>query len=217
VPKTILPERPDGYTVADALVLTSATKSNLHHWTREGVIVPDFVRGGGRGVHSRFSTVNLIEIQICAVAIKYRVEVSVLKGMLSVFRLWHRGAVAMYESGIAKQPFLPEPWRLALFKNAEARKNCGIGFLVSHGPYEEAARVVTVWRELRTSTHIGRFESKWDHFVGLVFGETYGHVVVDPPGLVGLFDKSAILIDLVDVAFSVSRRVHDLSLPLKPW
>src|SRR5262245_52953619 len=86
-----------GYSLADALVLTSATKSNLQHWTTINIIAADMVNTQGRGHHRRFSTFNLVEIELCAAINRYHVPAEVIRGAANIFRAFHIEAVAFHE------------------------------------------------------------------------------------------------------------------------
>jgi hypothetical protein len=218
-----------GYSLATLLALTSATRSHLKYWIREGVIVADFAEAEGTGVHRRFSTLNVIETQLCAALSAYHVSIDVLRGAVRILRRFHVGAVAMYESGVIKAPFEPTPWRASLFKDPAARKSAGMGFLIgqgwSHGrpdaaqAYERAVAVVTRWAALRTSPVLrGEYDDSAAGFIRLVVGDAFGVVIVDPAALAEFTEQTAvILVDLVGVASAVGQRARKLGIVLEPW
>jgi DNA-binding transcriptional MerR regulator len=216
-----------GYSFADVLVLTTATRSQLQYWTREGVVTASHAETAGTGIHRRFSTFNLIEIQVCASLARYRVSLDVLRGALNAFRSFHRGAVGLYESGVAKLPFEPEPWRVALFPDAAARKSAGERFLNAvagwfltvQAPHQHFVRSAETWAALRASSLIRGIPDTFsvEHFAGLVVAEDYGDVVLDRENLAAAVESSAIIVNVADVVFRVGEHARRLGVTLEPW
>ena len=53
-----------GYSFGEARVLTKTTRNQLTHWTDARIIRAEIAEAGGRGVHRRFSFVNLAEVAV---------------------------------------------------------------------------------------------------------------------------------------------------------
>lgn len=93
-------ERPaTGYSFADVLKLTTATRSNLIHWTNIGLIKADIDDSPGPGYPRRFSLLNLFEAELtAAVNRRFRVPVTVLAGVAQEFRRFHRMSSGVYQA-----------------------------------------------------------------------------------------------------------------------
>jgi len=171
------------------LVLTDASRSNLIHWTNTRTIEAEIEGTAGRGFHRRFSTFNLVEVQLCATLTKFRLPVATLQGAVNVLRHFHLGALAG-EDEIRRAAGAAESC-LPVFASVEHRRN------------------VSVWAELRAGSLIrGVPDPAWSHFIGLFLdgdGRS-GTVAIDPPDLQPLIDGSAIVIDLADVVWRVGEK-----------
>ena len=65
-----------GYSPAEALQWTNATKAQLAHWLDRRIIIPDIADTTGRGVHRRLSPLNLIEIQLATMMNEFRIPIA---------------------------------------------------------------------------------------------------------------------------------------------
>lgn len=101
--------------------MTSATDSNLKHWTNINLIQSAIESGAGRGSARRFSPLNVVEVALCAAVNEFQVPVSVIRGALRGFHDFHRSAVAFYEE-YHDVPLLTEPAHLALFPSSRMRE-----------------------------------------------------------------------------------------------
>src|SRR5689334_16367564 len=108
-----IPREP-GYGFADITTVTTATRSNLIHWTNIGLITGEVADTEGRGHHRRFSTFNAIEVQTCAAISQFKVPTVKLLGALEALRSFHRNAVANYDA----------TWALGRKPDAQARREC---------------------------------------------------------------------------------------------
>jgi hypothetical protein len=243
IPRGLVP----GYTFADVLVLTSASKSNLQHWLREDIIAGDFSEAGGKGVHRRFSTFNVIEIEMCAAMNRFHVPVSVIRGAANVFRSFHIGAVALHEE-LSNVPFDVSavrvvtpgcdgsvmPGRVGLIAEQRWRESAAKAFVMDQArrvelpilrtqtdadrAREHASKISSAWATLRASSLIqGIADVALNHFYGLFVCETFADVLVDPTNLRHVIDGSAIVIDLADVVWRVGQRAKRLSCTLGKW
>lgn len=212
MPATTRPLEP-GYGFADVLLVTDATRSHLIHWTNIGIIRPDLVETTGRGFHRRFSTTNLVEVQLCSAIAKFKVPTDVMRGGVEIFKGHHRAMVAAHR--VASSAFIPDGRIRDAAAELFQRKDQDRDEL--HGGLNqfEAARV---WHELRTGSLIcGRPDRSWSHFVGLFLGSQHAQVAIDPTNLAALVEGSAIVIDLTDVVFRVGERFARLGLAPEPW
>jgi hypothetical protein len=212
MPATTRPTEP-GYGFADVLTVTDATRSHLIHWTNIGIIRPDLAETTGRGFHRRFSTMNLIEVQLCSAIAKFKVPTDVMRGGVEIFKGHHRAMVAAH--AVASTAFIPDPRIGAaaaeLFQRQDQERDPLHGGLNQF----EAARV---WHELRTGSLIrGKPDPSWCHFVGLFLGSQSAQVAVDPTNLAVLVEESAIVIDLANVVFRVGERFSRLGLAPERW
>lgn len=232
-----------GYSLADVLVLTSATKSNMQHWTTIGLISADMVSADGRGHHRRFSTYNVVEIELCAAINQFRVAAEVIRGATNIFRLFHIGAVALYEE-TNNVPFESStirvvtpgadgsvmPGRIGLCKDGANRELQAKWFQRNYGNHyfrdgakqiaataEEAA---TVWHEVRSGGLIdGKTNKDWNHLVALfINGEhrSAAEVLIDVSDLRNVIEGSAIVIDIATVVFRIGERCK-YGFRLAPW
>jgi hypothetical protein len=171
-----------GYSLADVLVLTDATKSNMQHWTKMGVIRPEVETGEGKGHHRRFSPFNIIEVQLAAVVNKTQVPVSTIYGALSAFRAFHRSMRAVYEQ-VTKAPIVTEPQHLKYFDSERERKNAANSYVYNYAfnfsekgtlperlPEGEMSRYVerakemaSAWAELRTGSIVRGIPNALNH------------------------------------------------------
>jgi hypothetical protein len=225
-----------GYSFADVLVLTAATRSNLIHWTNIGIIKPDLADTKGPGHPRRFSTFNLIEIQVAAAINRFRVPAEVIRGAANVFRAFHLGAVALYEE-THSVPFGESagkvitvgvdgsemPGRVGRFATSRQRETHARMFQTSD---PNASGVADIWYAVRTSRviagqpitkHPDETFSKLRHFIGLFITEDAAAVAIDPPTLSVYVDGSAIVIDLVDAVWRVGERFRRLTCNPEPW
>lgn len=217
-----------GYGFADVLVLTDASRSNLIHWTNTQTIEPEIEGTTGRGVHRRFSTYNLIEIQLCATLVKFRLPVGTLRGAVNILRHFHLGALAV--EGERRRPAGAAASCLPVFSSAQHQRTVAESFTRSEAitlgiPAPRTAedvqrakahvtRLASVWAELRAGSLIrGEPDPAWSHFVGLFLdgdGRS-GAVAIDPPNLQSLISGSAIVIDLADVVWRVGEKFARLA------
>src|SRR5687767_1907675 len=68
-----------GLTTADLLKWTNATKTNLIHWSSIGLIKPDVEESTGRGHHNRYSSLNMIEVQLASMMNRLHVPTVLMK------------------------------------------------------------------------------------------------------------------------------------------
>ena len=120
--------RKPGYSLADLLVLTDATKSELTHWTKSGIVRAAIEETSGRGHHRRFSAFNVIETQLAVVVNKLRVPAETVLEALNTFREFHRQAVAIHEQ-MADAPVI-NPEHLSLFSTVEQRHSVARSFVM---------------------------------------------------------------------------------------
>lgn len=227
------------YTVADALVLTSATESNLIHWTHIGTIKAA-IPSAGRGYPQRFSPFNIIEIELAAVINRFKVPTRTIEGALSVFRSFHQGAVAINELQMGTD-VLVDPPHLQLFKDSDHRRRIAEAMVRSHlyattrGPatQEMSDRAVAqmretarVWAAMRTGPLMrGVPDPSRTEFLGLIMnsGATEGDddlvsaSVELNPEIRKVVEGSAIIIDLATVLFRVGERFSRVSAQMGPW
>lgn len=217
-----------GYNFGDVLALTSASKSNLLHWSNIGIITPAIEDIGGKGYPRRYSPLNVIEVELCTFVNQFRVPAEVIRGVANVFRDFHYSAVALHEE-VEQAPLLVMPPHLALFKSATHRQTTAKSFWLSqfpHHPTEEdmhraadyAKAMARQWAYLRTGPRVrGISDSENQHFLGLFIGDEYAVVALDPPDVGKLVYGSAIVIDLSTVVFRVGERCRKLGVELGAW
>lgn len=222
-----------GYSFADLLVLTDATKSNLTHWTNTGVVKAALEETSGSGHHRRFSALNVIETEVAFVVNKHRVPVETLREALDTFRSFHRKAVAIYDE-FASAPLNPE--HIALFPTLEARHNVAMGYLSELGTAfkdkkragAHARALADAWHFVRTGPYIkGMGDASWHHFIGLFIAKEADsnyqdivEVILDPTAedLHYAVGRTAIVVELGDVVFRVGEHCKRLGgIPLDRW
>lgn len=217
-PRLLLPK--PGYSFADVLVLTSATRSNLIHWTNIGAIKAAIEDTAGPGYPRRFSALNVIEVELAASLNRFRVPVETITGALNVFRAFHRGAVAVHAEA-TNAPLVPDRPGGALFGSLEQRRRAAEAFIRNEAfridsPLPQAMEVAAVrakemgeiWGEFRRGSWIRGVPDPTfqDRFLGLFVGEAFAAVELDPKNLRLVIEGSAIVIDLLAVVFSVGQR-----------
>jgi len=74
------------YTFADVMRITGATKSEMTHWTREGIVGADIAPGGGPGRHRKFAFLNLLEASIAVELNRLGAPVYVIRSLVSYVR-----------------------------------------------------------------------------------------------------------------------------------
>ncbi len=74
------------YSRRDIGRLTSATESNLTHWSKIGLLRADVQETGGRGHHRRFSFRALIEAEIAARLNSLGIPVAGIQALIEIFR-----------------------------------------------------------------------------------------------------------------------------------
>ncbi len=237
MPRTKSAATKPGYSFADVLALTDATKSNLLHWTHTGTITAALQESAGRGHRRRYSPFNVIEVQLAVEVNKFGVSVKTISHALHMFRQFHRQAVALHEQR-TKAPLVTEPKHLVLFKSLDQRRAVALNYF-RYLPYakfrgveslsdDEQAEIVktkaraigNVWEYLRIGPMVhGKGDPSWSHFLGLFISRPNNElnppvfdVVLDPnpTELMYAIEGSAIVIDLADVIFRVGEHCKRL-------
>ena len=213
--------KPFGYSFADLLVLTDATRSNLIHWTNTNIIRAEIEDTDGRGYPRRFSPFNVIEVQLASAINKFRVPVETIRGALSIFKVFHTHALAIHEVTV-KAPLATEPAHLALFQSDESRRAVARSYLWNtrnstetlETTVQKARALGEVWASVRSGPFVrGMTDPSWQHFLALFIDpDTSAIVVLDPTPteLHNAVGGSAIVIDLVSVVFQVGQHCKKL-------
>lgn len=104
----------EGYGFSEVVELTTATRSNLIHWTNIGIIKPGIGDTAGPGYPRRFSLWNLAEVELCAAVNRFRVPVTLVGQALEALRQFHRRKVAVSDNGPLTGPELTQQQANAL-------------------------------------------------------------------------------------------------------
>ena len=98
--KTPRASAPEGsYGFADVVKLTTATRSELIHWTNTKIITPAIVDTAGPGYPRRFSLENLVEVELCAAVNRFKVRTTLIADAAESFRHFHRRNIALTDNG----------------------------------------------------------------------------------------------------------------------
>jgi hypothetical protein len=230
MPRRAIPHSADapGYGLADVLVLTDATRAMVAHWADLGVVKADLEDTAGSGYHRRFSTLNLIEVQLGSVINRFRVPTDVIRGAVWAFRRFHENAVALYEDS-TDAPIVHDVAHRGLFTTREHRKACATRFVLEEqygGESIEAAErrageMARVWAQIRSGP-FGRGvpDPSWARFLGLFLhldDSPSAVVALDPPLAHGPIEGSAIVIDLANIVFRVGQHCARVGMALSDW
>jgi hypothetical protein len=138
-----------GFSFAEVVSATSATRSNLIHWTNTGIVRPDIADTAGPGHARRFSIVNVVEAEIGATLNRFgKVRAKLIGDAINRFRHFHQLSVALYRASSAPigdpgNAFSPEQATAAasVFAEAMLRRDLLAGKAKhSRAFYEKAVR-----------------------------------------------------------------------------
>jgi hypothetical protein len=216
------------------LALTAASKGELVFWTDAGIIVAGVENVGGSGRHRRFSSLNVIEVELCAVLNGFKLPAAALRAAVYTLQHFHRRALAV-QGEMTGAPLVTDPPHLAHFPTLEVRRSSAQTFLKEQrertrrhaDPRAVAAYVrelVTAWAWVRSGPlSRGEGDASWPHFLGLFLTGAYvdrehtsAFVALDPE-LAEMVQETAIVIDLANVVFRVGERCRRLSCALAEW
>ena len=218
-----VPAPKPGYSFADLLLLTEATKNNLIHWTTLGITTGGIDETEGRGHHRRFSPLNVIEVQLAATINRHRVPATTIQGAINVFRHFHRQAVALHGQR-NKTPLVTARSQFRIFRNVKHRREAALGYYRERtgvppmsSPEQLAMKAHAIgeaWAYLRTGPLVRGIphQSPWVHFLGLFLTDNSADVVLDPTPmeLSDAVESSAIVVNLADVIWQVGQRCRRL-------
>lgn len=85
-----------GCSFSDVVKWTDATRSNLIHWTNIRIIVPDLEDTAGPGYPRRFSTLNVLEVQLAAEMNRFRLPAALIGDTVWSFRSFHELAMGLH-------------------------------------------------------------------------------------------------------------------------
>jgi hypothetical protein len=217
-----------GFSFGDVVQLTSATASNLTHWTNLGIIKAGVEGTGGRGHHRRFSITNIVEIELAATMNRYHVPMPLIAQGVTGFRAYHELAKAAWPVD-ANQQRLTDEQRKAVeraYVDAFIRRDEAHGVTVTKrkaGTYLRSVRGgdmfnpehedaimyhARTWERFLTDT-----EFRNRHFYGVFVSPDEDTAVIhdgpiDDPG--AAIPNTAIVINLapIVVLFTAVSRVH---------
>ena len=86
----------DVFTLKDVCRLVGAQRPQIEYWTRLGLVVPELNAAAGTGKHRVFGLLNLVELAIAAQFNRFGISTTVTGNAVSVFRLFHETARALY-------------------------------------------------------------------------------------------------------------------------
>lgn len=178
----------EGYSFADVVRLTSATRSNLIFWADRGIITAAIEDTAGPGYPRRFSYMNLVEAELCAEMNSFKVPARLIADAAEDFRLHHQRQLSIINNGPTDgATAFTEAQRIA-YANAIANeivssRDRGRGFKGtkhSHAHYvsvvmartdrneEQALRAAAAWQRYRSDEKF-----RFDHFCGLFVHPAY--------------------------------------------
>ena len=211
----------------DLLTLTDASNTQVIHWLASDVIKPRAHASTGRGDHSRFAALDVIEAQL---AWTIGSSLETIRGGVNAFRYFHRHMIALDQLSNDLPLSSAPSSELERFASVESRNNMALNYVRGHedgpGSFDDCVRRATekarVWQLVRTSTNTftaGIGVPDWSHFVALAIGDAWSHVDVDPSPdeLHRLINGKALVVDLVDVVFRVGEHCSRLGVQLGPW
>lgn len=242
MPRKKLPYVPKpGFSAADVLALTDASKSNLVHWTNTGIIKAAVTDTTGPGHRRRYSPLNVIQAQLATTVNGWGVPAETIRAAMNIFLHFHYGAVAMHEYHSEAQ-LITNPPHLALFPTSEARRLTALRFMLGRHPqrigedeeqervrldasHEDAVKMANVWAHIRSGP-LNRGAAdlsamNTSHFLGLFIQREAGFadVALNPSArdLSNLMGDTAIVIDLAAVVFRVGEHCARLGSPGQPF
>ena len=95
----------NSFSFGEVLKWTSATRSNLIHWTNTKIIKPDVEDTAGPGYPRRFSRLNLLEVELAASVNRFRVPVTLIGQAVRSLRDFHELAATLWsDTGAERVP-----------------------------------------------------------------------------------------------------------------
>lgn len=207
-----------GYSTADILRITTATKAHLIHWGAIKLIPADVQETSGSGHHRRFSALNVLEIEVASALNRLQIPTSLIARGLNYLRLFHEQCVALWSSdpSLENTVWTPEQTRgfeAALLRSVMrqpgqkkkpayyTRKWRSRGF--SAEEQRQAVEMASRWRAFLVS-----YDYKYQHFFGLFINPQAddAYIVEEPfkltetiPYAVAVINLGAVLVSLHDI------------------